>query len=116
LQSLVAALDAMPEKRLVSSVLQDDDGEVCVLGAALKYANKECPVSDDDFDKEWTAGQLGIAVQLVQETVFTNDECGCNETPEQRWTRMRRWAALNLVGNSLDHKADEEAETCAVLS
>jgi hypothetical protein len=96
--NLVAALDAMPEKRLVTSVLQDEDGEVCVLGAALKHAGKECPISEDedDFDQEWTAAQLDIATQLVAETVCENDEGGWNETPEERWTRMRRWANSKL--------------------
>lgn len=97
-RSLIAALDAMPEKRLVTSVLQNADGEVCVLGALLKHAGKECPISEDeyDFDREWTAAQLDIATQLVCETVYENDEAGWNETPEDRWARMRRWAARNL--------------------
>lgn len=97
-RNLVAALDAMPEKRLVTSVLQDPQGEVCVLGAALKHAGKECPImeDEDDFDSDWTAAQLDVATQLVQETVYMNDEGGWNETPEDRWARMRRWAARNL--------------------
>jgi hypothetical protein len=97
-RNLVAALDSMAEKRLVSSVLQDDKGEVCALGAALKYTGKECPISDDeyDFDREWTAAQLDVATQLVMETVFENDEGGWNETPEERWIRMRRWAASHI--------------------
>lgn len=33
LRDLIAALDAMPEKRLVSGDLQDETGCVCALGA-----------------------------------------------------------------------------------
>jgi hypothetical protein len=99
-RNLVDALDALPEKRLVSSVLQDPEGEVCALGAALKHSGKECPISEDedDFDSDWTAAQLDIATQLVQETVWQNDEGGWNETAEARWERMRRWAEANLKG------------------
>ena len=97
-RNLVIALAVMPKKRLVTSVLQNEDGEVCVLGAALKHAGKECPVSEDedDFDRDWTATQLDIAIQLVQEAVYENDERGWNETPEDRWARMQRWAISNL--------------------
>ncbi len=98
-RNLVAALDGMPEKRLITSVLQNEGGDVCVLGAALKHAGKECPVSEDeyDFDKDWTAAQLDIATQLVQEAVYENDEGVWKETPEQRWERMRRWASSHLT-------------------
>jgi hypothetical protein len=99
-RNLVAALDALPEQRLVSSVLQDPDGEVCALGAALKHVGKECPISEDedDFDSDWTAAQLDIATQLVQETAWQNDEGGWSETAEKRWERMRKWAEANLKG------------------
>ena len=98
LRNLIAALDAMPVKRLVTSVLQDENGDVCVLGAALKHAGKECPISDDehDFDQEWTASQLDIATQLVAETVYENDEVRWFETPEGRWIRMRQWAVSKV--------------------
>lgn len=98
LRGLITALDAMPEKRLVTSALQNDEGDVCVLGAALKHQGKECPVSDDeyDFDADWTAGQLDIATQLAREVVHENDEGALRETPEERWVRMRRWAERNL--------------------
>jgi hypothetical protein len=51
-RALVAALDAMPEKRLVEGELQTEDGEVCALGClgrALGRALRE--VDAEDWDK-----------------------------------------------------------------
>jgi hypothetical protein len=98
-RDLIAALDALDEKRLVSSTLKDHEGEVCALGALCGYREIDLGPSEDvfDFDAEWTANRLDIAVQLAQETAYENDEGTWKETPEERWSRMRRWAENNLL-------------------
>ena len=55
--------------------------------------------NDDDWINPHALGRkLNIAGCMVQEVMFENDEAGGyysrqNETPEQRWGRMRGWVA-----------------------
>ena len=102
LRDLAAALDAMPEKRLVSGVLQAKDGDCCAIGAVCKARGKDYTSHEDDepYDLEELnaalAGELNIAQCLVQEAEYENDEGPQAETPEQRWQRMRRWVSKKL--------------------
>lgn len=89
-RDLVAALDAMPEKRLTKNYLEVD-GEVCALGALGRARGID--ISDlDSLDYERLGETFGIAHQLAQEVMFENDE-PWDTTPEERWRRMRGWAA-----------------------
>lgn len=99
LRELLAALDAMPTKRLVANDLQDAQGEVCTLGCIAKARNVDTTGLTDDgwADNEAIAERLGIAHQLVTEIEFMNDDW-TSETPEQRWVRMRAWVAEQIVG------------------
>lgn len=107
LRELVAALDALPERRLIAHELRRTevrvDGQgfgqtrhnVCALGAigTERGINLE---SLDPEDYYTLADTFGIAHQLVQEIEFINDEEGGyygHATPEQRWQRVRDWAA-----------------------
>lgn len=100
LRDMIAALDAMPEKRLVADVMQADDGTACALTAVARYRG----VSVEDIDNESPepedlASRLDIAHQLAQEVMFVNDEAGWSQmvkTPEDRWTFVRSWAVKNL--------------------
>ena len=108
-RDLVAALDAMPEKRLIANNLEDDDtGAVCALGCLAK-AKGAALDPDDTTDYDKLGVTFNIAPCLSQEVMFMNDEAGPRadtyttagfrrggETPEQRWTRMRRWAVEQL--------------------
>lgn len=103
-RDLIEALDAMPEKRLVTDALIKE-GEVCALGAlGLK---RGIPIGDiDPEDPETVAAKFDIAHQLAAETAYMNDEAASGgkyvegkyvpETPERRWGRMRAWAVANL--------------------
>ena len=102
-RELVEALDAMPEKRLITDDLIKE-GEVCALGAlGLK---RGIDVSQlDPEDTETVGAKFDIARQLAAETVYMNDEAGIGkyvdgkyveETPEMRWQRMRDWAASKI--------------------
>lgn len=90
-KALVAALDAMPEKALISDELESSYG-VCAIGALGKARG----VRMDDIDPEQAdivAERFNIAECLAREVVWMNDEFGShNETPEARWSRMRAWA------------------------
>lgn len=95
-RDLVAALDAMPVKRLVAGELQTEEGEVCALGSLGKYRGK--PVSQlDTYDTLALGETFNIAEQLAAETMCWNDDMGPRgEIPEARWTRVRAWAAAQI--------------------
>ena len=98
LKKLLDALDAMPVKRLITDAIKDENGEVCALGAL-----------DPDFkgyEAEELAEHFKIARALAAEIVYMNDEYPMSwwegntrhdETPEQRWTRMRKWVGEQIV-------------------
>jgi len=90
LRDALAALDAMPEKRLIVEELLDDEKEVCTLGAVL-IAKGADPSQFDPHDHDGLGKALNIAPCLVQEIEFENDDEWAPTTPEQRWQRMRRY-------------------------
>lgn len=101
IRDLVSALDALPEKRLISESLIRE-GAVCAIGAVgLARGIDMTDINPEDARK---VGELfGIAPRMAREIVFENDEAGSyyqmrDETPEGRWTRMRDWAARHLKG------------------
>lgn len=97
LRKLRDALDAMPVKRLIVDAIKDDSGEVCALGALDPTV--------ETYDAAALADHFGIARALAAEIVYENDEHfafayglrAVNETPEQRWTRMRAWVEEQIL-------------------
>lgn len=124
LRDMLAALDAMPEKRLVTDELVvaiDDardakiwskithrpvteyvpdrpaeyrDGDVCALGA-LGLARGVDMTGLDPDNSDAVAAAFDIAAPLAREIVYMNDEC--YGTPERRWQQMRAWVASQIV-------------------
>jgi hypothetical protein len=95
-RSLVEALDGMPEKRLVAEELETTEGGVCALGCLGKARGVPLDgVDTEDHDK--LGAMFNVAPLLAREVMFQNDDdfgyARVEETPEQRWTRMRAWAA-----------------------
>lgn len=95
LRITLAALDAIPDKRLIEENLIDDDREVCTLGAVLVAKGADADKLDPE-DHDGLAKVLNVASCLIQEVEYENDEGGWRETPEQRWQRMRQWVARNI--------------------
>jgi hypothetical protein len=94
LRDLLEALDAMPEKRLITEELQQG-GEVCALGAV--GAKRGIDMTQlDPYDHEKLGVTFNIAFQLAQEIMYENDEVAYYETPEFRWKRMRAWVVKQL--------------------
>lgn len=96
LKDMLNAFDAMTEKRLIKHELEAD-GEHCALGVVGKA--KGLPIQDLDLNEpDDVADCFGIAQALAREIVYENDEgdWSSNETPEQRWRRMRAWAASQV--------------------
>jgi hypothetical protein len=98
-RALADALDAMPEKRLVTGDLETEEGGVCALGC-LGKARGVAMADVDTYDHERLGKLFGIAPLLAQEVMFQNDDDfnyrSDDETPEQRWQRMRDWAAKQI--------------------
>lgn len=93
---LIAALDALPEPKLIADELEVQDGAVCAIGAVGKRRGLDMSKLDPE-DAEIVAGAFGIAECLARDVVYENDEAGPRaETPEQRFQRMRDWAISNL--------------------
>ena len=107
LREMLAALDAMPEKRLIAFELESDDGAVCALGCIGRARGIPLPkVAANEWDLEDAAERqrqeladaLGIAHQLVAEIEFMNDDSRpFNEAPEHRWQRMRNWVVAQII-------------------
>jgi hypothetical protein len=133
-RDLLAALDALPVKRLAQGALEEPD-PVCAAAtyqAGLQPMLTPCAIgavgqarkvdmawfnpSDAEDDPDWANQRLSkdfnIASQLAAEVQYANDEGSVGvrvpdpsvswgyryrpETPEERWARMRAWAASNV--------------------
>lgn len=90
LQEMRAALDSLPEPKLIAEELEHD-GAVCALGAVGK--RRGIDMSDlDPYDRETVAARFDIPYSLACEIFWENDEVGFNrETPEARFVRVRNW-------------------------
>lgn len=101
LKDLLTALDAMPQKRLIVEELEKD-GEVCALGALGRARGKDMSAIDPE-DYEVVAREFGIAEALAREIEYENDEGHwgvTEETPEERWARMRAWTLKHIAAQS----------------
>jgi hypothetical protein len=104
LRELAAALDAMPEKRLVAQDLVTNSGEVCAIGALGRA--KGIDLSDTDpSDHDGLAATFDVAKQLVAEVEYLNDESvylagTMPDRPEVRWRMVRAWVGNNIQEQS----------------
>ena len=113
LREMLAAMDALPEKKLVAWELEAD-GQVCAIGAVGRERGVDMKALDPE-DYDTVAGVFGIATPLAQEIVYMNDEYwhwstddngqllkdengGWRKiTPEERFQKMRRWVEKQIV-------------------
>lgn len=102
LRELADAMDAMPVKELIANNLVNSEGACCTIGVVCK--SRGLDVSNVDVtDPESVGNVVGISRQLAAEIEWFNDECPdfrrdpetgewkWEETPAERWTRMRKW-------------------------
>lgn len=102
LRELLAALNAMPEKRLIPNDFEAD-GEYCTLGVIAHQRGVDLQSflnSDDYAERDLITNGLGVAWALVAEIMYENDESRWDEAPEQRWQRMRAWVARQIKEQS----------------
>jgi hypothetical protein len=103
LRELLAALDAMPKKELAAHTVASR-GECCAVGALaihrgidlteITYDDPDDEFYDGEETTEWLAAHFDVADCLLRDVVYENDEGGkWDETPAQRWERMRALVA-----------------------
>lgn len=95
LRELAVAMDAMPEKKLISKALEQD-GAHCALGVVGAARGIDLRLIDPEEPRQ-VSEVFNIARQLAAEIAFENDEMGWCETPENRWRRMRGWVQDNIT-------------------
>ena len=111
IKELIAALDAMPEKRLIADDLINN-GKVCAIGSVGVARGIDMTKLDAE-NAEQIAGAFNIAPAMVREIEWYNDEycyyLNQTETSEDRWKRMREWAEkqLKTVAESRPQLADK---------
>lgn len=101
LKEMLAALDALPEPKLVANALEKD-GAVCAMGAVGK--SRGISMSHIDPEDPATVSNLfGIARALAQEVSYENDEGTYkrDETEEERFARMREWVVAHLTASPM---------------
>ena len=130
LRDLLAALDALPEKRLAAESLVTEGGEFCALGALGKARGMDME-SIHLQERGDVARAFGISEALAAEIMYENDECLDEYTAinvdiegpmrpwechrqlrrvldknagRRRWNYMREWVASNIVGTPTDGK------------
>lgn len=95
LKEMAASMDALSEKKLVSSELEVE-GSVCAIGSVGKSRGVDMRKIDPE-DSSTVASTFGIAESMVREIVYMNDECGpWKETEEARFQRMRKWVESQI--------------------
>lgn len=92
LLEMLAALEALPEKRLIKGDLENN-GEYCALGSVGKRRGLDMS-NLDPYDTDDIAGAFRIPRALAAEIEFMNDDNSF--TPEQRFEDMRKWVLENL--------------------
>jgi hypothetical protein len=90
LNEMLAAMDALPEKKLVVDEIETADGAVCAIGAVGRARGVDMK-GIDPHDPPQVAGAFGIASALAQEIVYMNDEWFSRKTPGERFALMRTW-------------------------
>lgn len=95
LREMATALDALPEKVLITEELEKD-GEVCALGAVGRLRGIDMKLIDPE-EREAVAEVFGIPRTLACEIMYENDEGSWRETPQGRWMRVRNWVSKQLI-------------------
>ncbi|WP_315833959.1 hypothetical protein [Bradyrhizobium prioriisuperbiae] len=118
LKDILIAMNGMPIKQLVADDLERANGSVCAIGAAGRLRGVDMSILDPE-DAESVAGKFNVADCLAREIVYMNDEFGFSgeyefvegvnywgqrgpyrrmrkETPEERFSRMRKWVRSQI--------------------
>ena len=121
LKEMLAAMDALPEKRLIAGHLVVDGaagawdheiivggdtlidegsgpvaiGDCCAMGAVALARGQDVAEVDPE-EPEIVANVFGIHAAMAREIADRNDEGPRKETPEQRFVRVRKWVESKI--------------------
>lgn len=102
LRELRAALLALPEKRLIHGTLEDEDGNVCAIGAYGKRKGLDLSKFDVDSDTDEVGIAGGMPKLVAWKVVEMNDiEFDYAVTPEERYTKMLAWVEKKLQASNV---------------
>jgi hypothetical protein len=105
LLELEAALLALPSKRLIANDLEDEEGEVCAIGALARHKNIK-PQHDPDGEMAEIGEECGMPRPVAWKVVEMNDlqfdyrwsESGMTPyTAEERYAAMLAWVQKQLT-------------------
>jgi hypothetical protein len=95
LRELLAAMDALPEKKLIANAFTAD-GAFCALGTVAHARGMDCERFDPDAPEE-VAMLLDIPHALASEIMYENDEAHYHSmTPGVRFECVRNWVVSKL--------------------
>lgn len=94
LRETLAALDALPEKRLAAESLINTEGEYCTLGALGRARGIDMSNIDPECREE-VAGVFGISEALAAEIMFMNDE----------WLNNYEYKTVEICGPLMPHQS-----------
>ncbi len=101
LREMLSAMDALPAKRLMPNVLVSEEG-CCAMGSVAVARGQDVSAVDPEV-RGGVGAAFGIAEAMVAEIAYENDEgVYRDETPEQRWQRMRTWTAKQIAKEAGD--------------
>jgi len=96
LREMLAAMDALPKKRLIHGELVSPAGEVCAIGAVCRARGLDVSRVDIE-DTEAVARAVGIAGAMAAEIMFINDEDWYSrQSPEDCFATVRTWVVEHL--------------------
>ena len=103
LKEMLVSLEALPKKRLLAEVMQQDD-EVCAIGSVGLARGMDMSELDPEIYPEMDfavaiSKAFKIAVPMAAEVMYYND-IRAKETPEERYIRMRNWIASHIKHTS----------------
>ena len=93
-KELLAALDAMPVKKLITSELQCPDGS-CALGVFGKSRGLDMSKFEPD-DYYMISRRLKVNEKIIDNVAWMNDEMYGRQTPEERFVKMREWVMSKI--------------------
>jgi hypothetical protein len=104
LRDILRGMNALKVKRLIAEDLETPDGSVCAMGAAGKVRGVDMKGLDPE-DYSSVSHKLNVADCLAREVAWENDEqgpYGMEETPEERFIRMRKWVRSQINDPMID--------------
>ena len=96
LKELLIALDALPRKELITSVLQDESGAVCAVGSVGRLRGLSIE-ENTECDRYEISQLFDIAPALAAEIMFVNDDWYGHVDPATRYIKMRSWVIAHLT-------------------